>query len=150
MVIILQKTLIACAITLGWCFMFTLPKRYMPTCLMITALGFGIKTTLDLHLPPMISTFFGAMLASFLGVYFAQKYKLTPKALIVPSIICLMPGISAYKAMVSLVQIGYFGFNMPLFTYMMTNFFGAIFVISALVLGISVPGLLFYRHKPIV
>lgn len=148
--ILLQKTLLACVITLGWCFMFTLPKRYMPTCLLITALGFGTKSLLDGHLHPMASTFFGAMLASFVGVHFAQKYKLTPKALIVPSIICLMPGILAYKAMVSLVQLGYFGFNMPVFTYMMSNFFGAIFVISALVLGISIPGLLFYRHKPIV
>lgn len=147
---LIQNTLIACLISLGWCFMFNLPKRYMPICLLITSWGYGIKSSLDGYFHPMASTFFGAMLASFLGVYFAQKHKLTPKVLIVPSIICLMPGILAYKAMVNLVQIGYFGFSMPLFVSMMTHFFGAIFIISALVLGISVPGLLFYRHKPIV
>lgn len=117
----------------------------------MTVLGFGTKTVLahlGVHL--MISTFFGATAASFLGVYFAKRYLLTPKALIVPSIICLMPGIAAYKAMVSMVQIGYFGFSMPLFYAMMSHFFEAIFVISSLVLGISIPGLLFYRKRPIV
>ncbi len=148
---LIHDIVIACVITLGWCFMFTLPMRYIPICLGMTAIGFGLKTllsSLNFHL--MIATFFGTMVASFIGVYFAQKHKLTPKALITPSIICLMPGISAYKAMVSFVKIGYFGFSMPLFTDMMSYFFEAIFAISALVLGLSIPGLLFYRHRPIV
>ena len=52
--------------------------------------------------------------------------------------------------MVSMVQIGYFGFSLSLFVQMMTYFFEALFVISALVLGLSIPGILFYRRKPIV
>lgn len=143
--------LLSCVITFGWCLMFTLPKRYITLCLLMTALAFTTKlimTTLNIHLA--VATFFSSMFASFLGVYFAQKKGLPPKALIVPSAIFLMPGIVAYKAMVSMVQIGYFGFTMSLFTQMMSYFFEAIFVISALVLGLSVPGILFYRKKPIV
>ena len=98
----------------------------------------------------VVATFFGAMAGSFLGVHFAQRHGLPPKALIVPSLICMMPGIAAYKAMVSMVQIGYFGFDMDLFIVMMRHFFEAIFIISALVLGLSIPGILFYRRKPIV
>lgn len=131
--------------------MFTLPKRYIIHCIMVTALGFGLKQIMfafGVHLA--VSTFFGAMAGSFLGVHFAQRYGLPPKALIVPSLICMMPGIAAYKAMVSMVQIGYFGFSMDLFIVMMSHFFDAIFVISALVLGLSIPGILFYRRKPIV
>lgn len=147
----LAKVGLSCVITLGWCLMFTLPKRYIGLCLIMTALGFVIKAGFlyfDSHLA--VATFFGAMFPSFLGVYFAQKHGLPPKALIVPSVIFLMPGIVAYKAMVSMVQIGYFGFDMTLFVAMMTYFFEAIFVISALVLGLSIPGILFYRRKPIV
>lgn len=143
--------LLSCIITFGWCLMFTLPKRYIGLCLLMTALGFGtrlIMTELGIHLA--VATFFGSMFASFLGVYFAQQKGLPPKALIVPSVICLMPGIVAYKAMVSMVQIGYFGFSMGLFVQMMSYFFEAIFITSALVLGLSVPGILFYRKKPIV
>ncbi|UNU73237.1 threonine/serine exporter family protein [Moraxella nasovis] len=148
---LLSDILLSCIITLGWCLMFTLPSRYIPHCLVMTALGFGAKSLMmsfGVHLA--VATFFGAMFASFLGVHLAQKFKLPPKALIVPSIICLMPGIAAYKAMVSMVQIGYFGFSMELFVVMMSHFFSAIFVISALVLGLSIPGILFYRKKPIV
>ncbi|MDO5050924.1 MAG: threonine/serine exporter family protein [Moraxella equi] len=142
---------LSCVITLGWCLMFTLPRRYVGLCLIMTALGYVTKTGLlavGSHLA--VATFFGAMLPSFLGVYFAQRHGLPPKALIVPSVIFLMPGIVTYKAMVSMVQIGYFGFSMELFVLMMTYFFEAIFVISALVLGLSIPGILFYRRKPIV
>lgn len=149
--LLLQNTLLAMGITIGWCLLFTLPRRYIAHCLLLTAIGFGLKShlgTFGVH--PMIATFFGTSTASFIGVYFAQKHKLTPKALIVPSIICLMPGISAYKAMVSLVQIGYLGFTYARFNEMMTQFFAAIFIISALVLGLSLPSLLIYRQKPII
>ncbi|UXZ04753.1 threonine/serine exporter family protein [Moraxella nasicaprae] len=147
----IQDIILSCIITLGWCLMFTLPRRYIGHCMVITALGFGsrlVMTHFGVHLA--VATFFGSMFASFLGVYFAQRYRLPPKALIVPSLICMMPGIAAYKAMVSMVQIGYFGFSMELFVLMMSYFFDAIFVISALVLGLSIPGILFYRRKPIV
>lgn len=149
--LIIQDILLSCVITLGWCLMFALPSRYIGHCLLITVIGFGSRLLMSefgVHL--VVATFFGAMIASFLGVYFAQKYRLPPKALIVPSLICMMPGIAAYKAMVSMVQIGYFGFEMALFVQMMRHFFEAIFIISALVLGLSIPGILFYRRKPIV
>lgn len=143
--------LLSCAITFGWCLMFNLPMRYIGLCLLMTALGFGSKTLMaNFGIQLAVATFFGAMFSSFVGVHFAQRHGLPPKALIVPSVICLMPGIVAYKAMVSMVQIGYFGFEMSLFVQMMTYFFEAIFIISALVLGLSIPGILFYRRKPIV
>lgn len=148
---LLEKIVLSCIITIGWCLMFTLPKAYIRHALLVTALGVGIKYVMlafEIHLA--VATFFGAMVGSFLGVYYAQQCKLPPKALIVPSLICMMPGITAYKAMVSMVQIGYFGFSMELFVLMMRYFFDAIFVISALVLGLSIPGILFYRRKPIV
>lgn len=151
MLTLIQNVALSCVITIGWCLMFTLPKQYIKHCMLVTALAFGLKSLMlnfGVHLA--VSTFFGAMVGSFLGVYFAQQCKLPPKALIVPSLICMMPGITAYKAMVSMVQIGYFGFSMDLFVLMMSYFFDAIFVISALVLGLSIPGILFYRRKPIV
>ncbi|AWT49719.1 hypothetical protein DLE54_09510 [Psychrobacter sp. YP14] len=148
---LLKTVLLSCIITLGWTLMFTVPKRYILPCLLMTGFGFGLKTALEhYHLPLPVASFFGAMLSSFLGVYFSKKYTLPPKALISPSVICMMPGIPAYKAMVSMVQIGYFGFSDALFSQMMSYFFEALFITSALVLGLSIPGLLFYRRRPIV
>ncbi|PNK61907.1 threonine/serine exporter family protein [Psychrobacter sp. FDAARGOS_221] len=148
---LLQTMLLSSIITLGWTLMFTVPQRYILPCLLMTAFGFGLKSFLvqqEVHL--VIASFCGAMVASFIGVYFSKKYTLPPKALISPSVICMMPGIPAYKAMVSMVQIGYFGFSDALFSQMMTYLFEALFVTSGLVLGLSIPGLLFYRRRPIV
>ncbi len=49
-----------------------------------------------------------------------------------------------------MVQIGYFGFSDELFSQMMVYLFEALFVTSGLVLGLSIPGLLFYRRRAIV
>lgn len=60
--------------------MFTLPSRYIIYCLIMTALGFGAKSmmvNMGVHLA--VSTFFGSMLASFLGVRFAQRFRLPPQ-----------------------------------------------------------------------
>lgn len=147
----IESVVLSCIITLGWTLMFTVPKRYILPCLLMTGCGFGLKVALANHGVHMaIASFCAAMLASFLGVYFSKKYTLPPKALISPSVICMMPGIAAYKAMVSMVQIGYFGFSDALFSQMLTYLFEALFITSGLVLGISVPGLLFYRRRPIV
>ena len=148
---LIETIVLSIIITLGWTLMFTVPKRYILPCLLMTALGFGLKSALvhyDVNL--ILASFLGAMLASFVGVYFSQKYTLPPKSLISPSVICMMPGIAAYKAMVSMVQIGYLGFSDALFNQMMTYLFEALFVTSGLVLGLSIPGILFYRRRPIV
>ena len=147
----LTALILACLITLGWTLMLNVPKSFIGVCLLLTVSGFGTKTLLvnhDVHL--VLATFCGAMVASFLGVAVSRRYILPPKTLIIPSIICLMPGIVDYKAMISMVQIGYAGFSMPLFEQMMRYFFEAIFVISGLVLGLSIPSIVFYRRRPIV
>ena len=40
---IIQTIVLSCIITVGWCLMFTLPKQYIMHCMMVTALGFGLK-----------------------------------------------------------------------------------------------------------
>ena len=86
----IETVVLSCIITLGWTLMFSVPKRYIFPCLLMTAFGFGLKTALVYqHIHLVIASFFGAMLSSFLGVYFSKKYTLPPKALISPSVICL-------------------------------------------------------------
>ena len=127
----IKTVILSCIITLGWTLMFSVPKRYILPCLLMTAFGFGLKTALVYqHIHIVVASFFGAMLASFLGVYFSKKYTLPPKALISPSVICMISD--------------------ELFSQMMVYLFEALFVTSGLVLGLSIPGLLFYRRRPIV
>lgn len=138
-------------VAVGFAINFNLPKKYLPVCVLLTASAYLTKAImLQSGAHTIFATFLASMLASFCGVLIAQARKLPPKTLIVPSVICLMPGIAAYKAMLAIVQIGYYGFSMTLFSQMLIYFFEALFVISALVLGISIPSLVFYRNKPIV
>ena len=78
----IETVVLSCIITLGWTLMFSVPRRYILPCLLMTAFGFGLKTALVYqHVHLVVASFFGAMLASFLGVYFSKKYTLPPKAL---------------------------------------------------------------------
>lgn len=54
------------------------------------------------------------------------------------------------KAMISMVQIHHFGFSDALFEQMISSFINTSFILGAIVFGLALPGLLFYRQKPVV
>jgi len=60
------------------------------------------------------------------------------------------PGVFAFKAMIAMVEINHLGFTPELLAILMDNFLKAMFIIAGLAVGLAVPGLLFYRRKPIV
>lgn len=137
--------------TFGWTLMFNMPKKYIIQCLMITAMGCGLRNSLlQYQLDLVTATFFASIVCGFLGVFVSKRWLVPPKTMIVPSVICMMPGVTAYKAMISMIQLGYIGYSDALFTQMMQYFFNAMFVMMALVFGLSLPATLFYRRQPIV
>lgn len=146
-----QAVLLAGLMTLGWSLMLNVPRQNLWQCMLITALGYGLRNTLlACEFSLIFATFFAALVSSILGIYLSKRYLITPKAVIVPGLVCMMPGITAYKAMVSLIQIGYYGYSAQLFDQMMHYFVNAMFVIGALVVGLSLPATIFYRNRPIV
>lgn len=56
----------------------------------------------------------------------------------------------AYKAMIAMVEINHLGYSPELIATCMENFLKAMFIIAGLAVGLAVPGLLFYRRRPIV
>ena len=68
----------------------------------------------------------------------------------VAAIIPMIPGVQAYKAMIAIVQIHHYGFSNALFEQMIASFINTTFILGALVFGLALPGLLFYREKPVV
>lgn len=148
---LLESALFASVMTLGWSLMVNVPKRYLWQCLLITVIGYGLRNILlQLQVNLILSTFLAAGVSAFLSIYLAKRFLLTPKMILVPALLCMMPGVTAYKAMISFVQLGYYGFNQAVFAQMMNFAFNAIFVTAALVFGISLPSSLFYRKQPIV
>ena len=134
---LIRAATFACLMTLGWTLLVNVPRRYI-----------WLLKQLSVNL--ILATFVAAGISSFVAIYLAKKYLLTPKMILVPAMLCMMPGITAYKAMISFVQLGYYGYNPQVFTQMMDFSFNAIFVTAALVFGISLPTSFWYRTKPIV
>ena len=123
----------------------------------IPAVGFALlfnvpATLLKLaHVTPVFATFFAAALVGTLGVWLAQRYhRAHPKVFTVAAVIPMFPGIPAYKAMLALVLIEKEGYSPERFAVMVDQFVQTGFLLSALVFGLALPGLLFYRQKPVV
>ena len=148
---VIRAAILAMLMTLGWSLMTNVSSRHLWHCLLITALGFSVRQTMKILDYNIISaTFVASAVTSFLAVFLARRFMITPKAVLVPALLCMMPGVTAYKAMISFVELGYYGYNRALFEQMLNYATNAIFVTSALVFGLSLPTALFYRKRPIV
>ena len=148
---IIKAALLAALMTLGWSLMVNVPRRYIWQCLLISALGYSLRNVLfQLSVNLVLTSFVVAMLMGFLAIYLAKRYWITPKTVLVPALLCMMPGVTAYKAMISLVQLGYYGYEQTTFIHMLNYAFNAFFVTAALVFGLSLPAAIFYRRQPVV
>ena len=135
----------------GFALLFNVPAKALKYCAMLGALG-HVTRTLLLHwdMPIIFATLVGAALIGFIGVHLSHRYLAHPKVFTVAAIIPMIPGVHAYKAMIAIVQIHHYGFSDELFTQMLSSFINTTFILGALVFGLALPGLLFYRGKPVV
>lgn len=149
--VVLRSACLASLMTLGWTLLANVPRRYIWQCLLLTVIGYSLREIMkQQQISLVLSTFMAAGVSAFMAIYLAKRYLLTPKMILVPAMLCMMPGVTAYKAMISFVQLGYYGFDPTIFSQMMNFAFNALFVTAALVFGISLPTTLFYRKQPIV
>ena len=119
-IVLLRSACLASLMTLGWTLMVNVPKRYIWLCLVLTLLGFSLREVMkQQHISLVLSTFLAAGISSFLAIYWAKRYLLTPKMILVPAMLCMMPGVTAHKAMISFVQLGYYGYDPQIFSQMM-------------------------------
>ena len=94
--------------------------------------------------------FFATCVIGFIGVHLSHRYLAYPKAFTVAAIIPMIPGVYAYKAMIGMVQLHHFGFSEIRFENAISAFLNTTFILGAIVFGLALPGLLFYREKPVV
>lgn len=148
---LLGNALLAAIPAVGFALAFNVPVKALKYCAILGASGYLTRTILlQLQCPITFATFFAASLIGFIGVHLSQRYLAHPKVFTVAAIIPMIPGIHAYKAMISLVQIHHYGFSEQLFRQAIDSFISTGFISGALVFGLALPGLLFYRSKPVV
>ena len=152
LLLLLDDMFFAAIPAVGFALLFNVPPRALKFCAALGALGHGTATLLKLmQVTPVFATFFAAALVGTLGVWLAQRYhRAHPKVFTVAAVIPMFPGIPAYRAMLSLVLIEKEGYSPERFAVMVDQFVQTGFLLAALVFGLALPGLLFYRQKPVV
>ncbi|MDY4281202.1 MAG: threonine/serine exporter family protein [[Pasteurella] mairii] len=135
----------------GFALVFNVPPKALKYCAFLGALGHGLRTFLvHFDVPLIFATFIAASVVGFIGVRLSQRYLAHPKVFTVAAIIPMIPGVYAYRAMIAMVQIQHFGFSEARYAQMIEQFLNAGFILGALAFGLSLPGLLFYRQRPVV
>lgn len=151
LLLLLDDMFFAAIPAVGFALVFNVPPKALKYCALLGALGHVTRTVL-MHndVPIVFATLVGAALIGFIGVHLSHRYLAHPKVFTVAAIIPMIPGVQAYKAMIAIVQIHHYGFSNALFEQMIASFINTTFILGALVFGLALPGLLFYREKPVV
>ncbi|WP_447873877.1 threonine/serine exporter [Serratia fonticola] len=146
---LLQDMLLAAVPALGFAMVFNVPVRALRYCAFLGALGHGSRMLL-MHFGMNIEwgSFLAAILIGIIGIYWSRWLLAHPKVFTVAAVIPMFPGISAYTAMISVVEISHLGYSEALMSVMISNFLKACFIVGALSIGLSVPGLWLYRKRP--
>jgi uncharacterized membrane protein YjjB (DUF3815 family) len=148
---LLQQMVLAAVPAVGFGMVFNVPVRALVYCAAGGAIGRGLRFGLhESGVPFELATFLAAAAVSFLGVYIAQRLRAHPKVFTVAAMIPMIPGVPFFTALIAVVEIQRHGLTEELLSTAVTSGLRASFVVAALAVGLAVPGLLFYRRKPVV
>ena len=148
---LLNDMLLAMIPALGFALVFNVPQKALKYCAIGGAMGHGARFLL-MHWGLSIewSTFVAATLVGMIGVHWSHRFLAHPKVFTVAALIPMVPGVFAFKALIAIVEINHRGFPLALWGLMIDNVLKAVFIVAALAIGLAMPGLLFYRRRPVV
>ena len=148
---LLQNMLLAAVPAVGFGLVFNVPRSALGYCAVGGAIGRGLRFLLITGgLPIVPATFLAAAAVSLLGVYIAQRMKAHPKVFTVAAMIPMIPGVSFFTALLAVAEIQRRALTPELLNKAITSGLSATFIVAALAVGLAIPGLLFYRRKPVV
>lgn len=141
--------LLAAIPAVGFAMVFNVPVRALRYCALLGAIGYGLRMILmEISFSIEWASFCTAILIGIIGIQWSRWWLAHPKVFTVAAVIPMFPGISAYIAMISLVKIAHLGYNAELFGTLVTHFLKTLFIVGALSVGLSIPGLWLYRKRP--
>lgn len=151
-ILIAQDAAIAAIPAVGFAMIFNVPPKALVYCAILGALGHSSRLVMHhfTGLPLEWATLLAATLVSSIGIAWAQKWRAHPKVFTVAAVIPMIPGIYAFTALLALIEIERTGYTQELLATMIQNGLKAFFIVSALAVGLALPGLLYYRRRPVV
>ncbi len=149
---LVQQMALAAVPAVGFGMVFNVPVRVLGYCAAGGALGRGLRYLLveGGGLPIEWSTLLAAAAVSLLGVAVARRLRAHPKVFTVAAMIPMIPGVPLFTTLIAIAQIQQKGLSNELLSTAITQGLRATFIVAALAVGLAVPGLLFYRRKPVV
>ena len=149
---LLENMVLAAVPAVGFGLVFNVPRHALLYCALGGALGRGgrflLMSTLDV--PLAWATLLAAATVSLIGVYVAQRMRAHPKVFTVAAMIPMIPGVPIFKALIAVATMQEKGATDELMATALQSGLTAAFVVAALAIGLAVPGLLFYRRRPVV
>ena len=148
---ILDDMLFTVLPAVGFAMVFNVPKVALFYCALCGIIGHGSRYfMMYFGFPIEVASFFAASIVSMFGIHWSHKLLAHPKVFTIASLIPMIPGSFAFKAMIALVELNHQGFDPQLLDTLVTNFLKALFIIAGFAVGLALPGLLFYRRRSIV
>lgn len=148
---LLKDMLLAAVPAVGFALVFHVPRSVLWHCAVGGALGHGLRfLLLKGEVPIEWATLIAAAAVSFLGVWQAQRLRAHPKVFTVASMIPMVPGVPFFTTLLALIQIQHKGYTPELLATATSSGLRTLFIVSALAVGLAIPGLLFYRRRPVV
>ena len=157
LITLLQDFGLAAVPAVGFAMIVNVPKPALKYCALAGAIGHALRFALTKPslpwigpLPIELATLIAAGVVSVIGISWAHKWRAHPKVFTVAAMIPMVPGVYAFTALLALVEIERKGYSEALLRTALDNGLRAFFIIAALAVGLALPGLLFYRRKPVV
>jgi uncharacterized membrane protein YjjB (DUF3815 family) len=148
---LLSAMALAAVPAVGFALVFHVPARVLGYCAAGGAFAYGLRFLLLAGDVPIVwATLLAAMALSLIGVQLAQRLRAHPKVFTVAAMIPMVPGVPFFTALLALVEINRSGVTDELLHTAISSGLKTTFIVSAIALGLALPGLLFYRRRPVV
>ena len=147
---IIQDGVFAAIASMGFAVISNPPKKAVSVSIVLACIGHGFRfyllhyTSLDLA----TATLFAAFTIGMLSIFFAKIIHCPAEVFSFPSLLPMIPGMFAYKMILSLIKFLHTNdtiLQQSLIVEIFKNGLTVVFVMFALVIGVSVP--LFVFHK---
>ncbi len=148
---VLQDLILAAVPAVGFGMLFNVPTRVLGHCAILGALGHSLRfVLLRLGVPIEFATLIAATVISFIGVWQAQRLRAHPKVFTVAAVIPMIPGVPLFTALITIQQIYQKGATPELLSLAINQGLRAAIIVAALAVGLAMPGLIYYRKRPVV
>lgn len=148
---LVQDIVLAAVPAVGFGMLFNVPAGVLGYCAVLGGLGHGARfLLLRVGVPVEFATLLAASAISFVGVWWAQRLRAHPKVFTVAAVIPMIPGVPLFTALIAIQQIYQQGATQPLLAQALNSGLRASFIIGALAIGLAMPGLIYYRRRPVV